>query len=50
MDPHQTIDGIAAHGHKSERSIRMTLSLAFVVPPIVAAAIEGALSCLDAAR
>jgi site-specific DNA recombinase len=40
-DPHQTIEVIAAREHKSERSIRMTLSLAFVAPPIVAAAIEG---------
>ena len=30
VDPHQTIEAIAAHGQKSERSIRMTLSLAFV--------------------
>jgi site-specific DNA recombinase len=42
-DPHQTIEVIAAREHKSERSIRMTLSLAFVAPPIVAAAIEGRL-------
>jgi site-specific DNA recombinase len=28
---------------KSERSIRMTLSLAFIAPPIVVAAIEGRL-------
>jgi hypothetical protein len=34
---------IAARERKSERSIRMTLSLAFVAPPIVAAAIEGRL-------
>jgi hypothetical protein len=43
VDPHQTIEAIAAREHKSERSIRMTLSLAFVAPPIVAAAIEGRL-------
>jgi site-specific DNA recombinase len=43
MDPNQTIESIAACEHKSERSIRMTLSLAFVAPPIVAAAIEGRL-------
>lgn len=43
MDPHQTIEVIAAREHRSERSIRMTLSLAFVAPPIVAAAIEGRL-------
>jgi site-specific DNA recombinase len=42
-DPRQTIEAIAAREHKSERSIRMTLSLAFVAPPIVAAAIEGRL-------
>jgi site-specific DNA recombinase len=42
-DPHQTIEAIAAREHKSERSIRMTLSLAFVAPPIVVAAIEGRL-------
>jgi hypothetical protein len=39
----QTIEVIAAREHKSERSIRMTLPLAFVAPPIVAAAIEGRL-------
>jgi site-specific DNA recombinase len=32
-DPYQTIEVIAAREHKSERSIRMTLSLAFVAPP-----------------
>ena len=42
-DPNQTVAGIAACERKSERSIRMTLSLAFVAPPIVAAAIEGRL-------
>jgi site-specific DNA recombinase len=42
-DPRQTIEAIAAREQKSERSIRMTLSLAFVAPPIVAAAIEGRL-------
>jgi hypothetical protein len=42
-DPNQTIELIAAREHKNERSIRMTLSLAFVAPPIVAAAIEGRL-------
>ena len=43
MDPNQTIEFIAAREGKSERSIRMTLSLAFIDPPIVAAAIEGRL-------
>ena len=42
-DPRRTIEAIAAREHKSERSIRMTLSLAFVAPPIVAAAIDGRL-------
>jgi site-specific DNA recombinase len=42
-DPNQTTELIAAGEHKSERSIRMTLSLAFIAPPIVAAAIEGRL-------
>jgi site-specific DNA recombinase len=42
-DPNQTIELIAARERKSERSIRMTLSLAFVAPAIVAAAIEGRL-------
>jgi site-specific DNA recombinase len=41
--PDQTISLIAARENKSERSIRMTLSLAFVAPPIVTAAIEGRL-------
>jgi site-specific DNA recombinase len=43
MDPNQTIELIAAREAKSERSIRMTLSLAFIAPPIVVAAIEGRL-------
>jgi site-specific DNA recombinase len=43
VDPDQTIEAIAARERKSERSIRMTLSLTFVAPPIVAAAIEGRL-------
>jgi DNA invertase Pin-like site-specific DNA recombinase len=43
MDPDQTIETIAGRERRSERSIRMTLSLAFVAPPIVAAAIEGRL-------
>ena len=42
-DPCQSIEMLAARDGKSERSIRMTLSLAFVAPPIVAAAIEGRL-------
>jgi site-specific DNA recombinase len=43
VDPHQTIEAIAAREHKSDRSIRVTLSLAFVAPPIVAEAIKGRL-------
>ena len=42
-DPEQSIEKLAIRESKSERSIRMTLSLAFVAPPIVAAAIEGRL-------
>ena len=42
-DPRQTIESLAAREGKTERSIRMTLSLAFVAPPIVKAAIEGRL-------
>jgi site-specific DNA recombinase len=42
-NPNQTIELLAAREGKSERSIRMTLSLAFVAPPIVAASIEGRL-------
>jgi site-specific DNA recombinase len=41
--PDHTTATIAAREGKTERSIRMTLSLAFVAPPIVAAAIEGRL-------
>ena len=43
MDPNQTIELIAARENKSARSIRMTLSLSFVAPPIVAAGFEGRL-------
>jgi site-specific DNA recombinase len=39
----RTTATIAIREGKTERSIRMTLSLAFVAPPIVAAAIEGRL-------
>jgi site-specific DNA recombinase len=42
-DPHQSIELLAAREGKTERSVRMTLTLAFVAPPIVAAAIEGRL-------
>jgi site-specific DNA recombinase len=42
-DANQSSEKLAAREGKTERSIRMTLSLAFVAPPIVAAAIEGRL-------
>lgn len=41
--PDQTMATIAIREGKTERSIRMTLSLAFIAPPIVAAAIGGRL-------
>jgi site-specific DNA recombinase len=42
-DANESIEKLAARERKTERSIRMTLSLAFVAPPIVVAAIEGRL-------
>ena len=42
-DPLQTSASIASREGKSERSIRMTLSFAFLAPDIVKAAIEGRL-------
>jgi hypothetical protein len=42
-NPSRSIETIAAREGKTERSIRMTLSLAFLAPPIVKAAIEGRL-------
>jgi site-specific DNA recombinase len=42
-DPRLTLESIASREHKSERSIRMTLSLAFLAPEIVKAAVEGRL-------
>jgi hypothetical protein len=41
--PAQTIESIAARECKSERSIRMTLSLAFLSPDLVMAAVDGRL-------
>jgi site-specific DNA recombinase len=41
--PDRTTATIADREGKTERSIRMTLSLVFIAPPIVAAAIEGRL-------
>jgi site-specific DNA recombinase len=42
-DANQSVENIAARERKTERSIRMTLSLAFLAPEIVKAAIEGRL-------
>jgi site-specific DNA recombinase len=42
-EPTKTIESIAARESKTERSIRMTLSLAFLAPDLVKAAIEGRL-------
>ena len=43
-DSSRTIESIAGREKKTERSIRMTLSLAFLSPALVKAAIEGRLS------
>jgi hypothetical protein len=43
-DSSSTIESIAAREKKTERSIHMTLSLAFLSPALVKAAIEGRLS------
>ena len=43
IDPAQTIESLAMREHKSERSIRMTMSLAFVSPVLAEAALEGRL-------
>ena len=40
-DPRLTLESIASREDKSELSIRMTLSLAFLAPEIVKAAVEG---------
>jgi site-specific DNA recombinase len=42
-DPLLTLESIASREGKTERSIRMTLSLAFLAPEIVKAAVEGRL-------
>jgi site-specific DNA recombinase len=42
-DPLQTLESLAFRESKTERSIRMTLSLAFLAPDIVKAAVEGRL-------
>ena len=43
FNPTQTIESLAVREGKSERSIRMTLSLAFISPVLAEAAIEGRL-------
>jgi len=43
FDPAQTIESLAVREGKSERSIRMTLSLAFMSPALAEAAMEGRL-------
>ncbi len=43
IDPAQTIELLAMREHKSERSIRMTVSLAFVSSVLAKAAMEGRL-------
>ena len=40
VDPTQTIESLAIREGKSERSIRMTLSLAFMSPALAEAAME----------
>jgi hypothetical protein len=42
-DPDQTLESLALREGKTDRSIRMTLSLAFLAPGIVMAAVEGRL-------
>ena len=42
-EPLQTLESLALREGKTERSIRMTLSLAFLAPDIVKAAVEGRL-------
>jgi hypothetical protein len=44
-DPRQTLESLALREHKTDRSIRMPLSLAFLAPDVVKAAIEGRLPC-----
>jgi site-specific DNA recombinase len=42
-DPRLTLESIASREDKTVRSIRMTMSLAFLTPDIVKAAVEGRL-------
>ncbi len=43
LDPSQTVQSLAARERRSERSIRMTLSLAFISPALAEAAMTGRL-------
>ena len=43
FDPLETLGSLASRERKTERSIRMTLSLAFLDPDIVKAAVDGRL-------
>ncbi|HEY1863727.1 MAG TPA: hypothetical protein VGG77_08580 [Roseiarcus sp.] len=43
FDPDETLESLASREGKTDRSIRMTLSLAFLAPHIVKAAVEGRL-------
>ncbi len=43
IDPRETIEALASREKRTERSIRMTLSLAVVAPDINKAAIDGRL-------
>ena len=42
-DPRQTLETLASREGKTERSIRMTVSLAFLAPDIAKAAVQGRL-------
>ena len=42
-NPNELVEAIASREGKTERSIRITLSLAFLAPDIVKAAIDGRL-------
>ena len=42
-DPHLALESLASREGRTVRSIRMTLSLAFLAPDIVKAAVEGRL-------
>jgi site-specific DNA recombinase len=41
FDPRQTLESLASREGKTDRSIQMTLSLAFLAPDLVKAAVEG---------